>query len=158
MQVYDDVLVPRLFVPWAQVLLDALDPQPGEAVLDVACGPGSVTRLAAERVGTSGRVTGCDLSPAMLELARAKPVDAAAAPIEYLEAAADDLPVPEENFDFALCQQGLQFFPDRAAALLELHRALRPHGRLGVAVGRRSTIRPCSRRSTARSATWAATS
>jgi ubiquinone/menaquinone biosynthesis C-methylase UbiE len=47
MQIYKDVLVPRLFTPWARLLLDRLDLQPGEAALDVACGPGSVTRPAA---------------------------------------------------------------------------------------------------------------
>ena len=134
MQVYDEVLVPRLFVRWVRLQLDELELQPGEAVLDVACGPGSVTRLAAERVGPSGRVTGCDLSPAMLELARTKPTPLDAAPIEYDEAPADDLPVADRSFDVAVCQQGLQFFPDRPAALAELHRALRPGGRLGIAV------------------------
>src|SRR5258707_137102 len=57
MQVYDDVLVPTLFTPWARRLLDELDLEAGEAVLDVACGPGSVTRLAAVAVGPRGRVT-----------------------------------------------------------------------------------------------------
>jgi hypothetical protein len=47
MQIYEDVLVPRLFTPWARLLLDGLDLQPGEAFFDVACEPGSVTRLAA---------------------------------------------------------------------------------------------------------------
>ncbi len=134
MRVYDEVLVPRLFVPWARLLLDELDLAPGEAVLDVACGPGSVARLAAERVGPNGRVTGCDFSPAMLELARAKPALRGMAPIEYVGAPADDLPVTAQSFDVAVCQQGLQFFPDRPAALSELRRALRPGGRLGVAV------------------------
>ncbi len=55
MQIYEDVLVPRLFTPWARLLLDRLDLGPGEAVLDVACGPGSVTRLAAIEVGRCGR-------------------------------------------------------------------------------------------------------
>jgi ubiquinone/menaquinone biosynthesis C-methylase UbiE len=74
LQIYEDVLVPRLFAPWARLLLDGLDLQPGEAFLDVACGPGSVTRLAAIEVGPAGRVTGVDLSPAMLAIAQAKPV------------------------------------------------------------------------------------
>ncbi len=126
--------MPRLFVPWARMLLDELALDAGEEVLDVACGPGSVTRLAAEAVGPTGRVTGCDFSPAMLELALAKPAPSSAAAIEYLEASADALPVASESFDVALCQQGLQFFPDRLAALAELRRALRPGGRVGIAV------------------------
>jgi hypothetical protein len=55
MQVYEDVFVPRLFAPWARLLLEDLALRPGEAVLDVACGPGSVSRLAGPR---SGRVDG----------------------------------------------------------------------------------------------------
>ena len=72
MSVYDEIMVPRLFDPWAEFLLDQLKLQSGQSVLDVACGPGTVTRQAALRVGPSGRVTGCDFSPAMLELARSK--------------------------------------------------------------------------------------
>jgi SAM-dependent methyltransferase len=134
MQIYEEVLVPRLFTPWARLLLDGLDPQPGEAVLDVACGPGSVTRLAAIEVGPGGRVTGVDFSRAMLAIAQAKPVPPDGAPIEYHKAPADRLPVADADFDVAICQQGLQFFPDRPAALLEMCRALRPGGRVGIAV------------------------
>jgi SAM-dependent methyltransferase len=131
---YDEVLVPRLFDPWAEVLLDEIEVSPGLAVLDVACGPGTVARLAAQRVGPSGQVTGCDLSPGMLELAATKkPLDDAA-PITYQQCPADDLAVPDEAFDVVLCQQGLQFFPDRAGALAELRRVLKPGGRAGVAV------------------------
>jgi SAM-dependent methyltransferase len=93
-----------------------------------------VTRKAAIRVGRSGRVAGCDLSPAMLELARSKRSSGASAPIEYLECSADSLSVPDDAFDLVTCQQGLQFFPDRPAALVEMRRALRPGGQLGVAV------------------------
>jgi ubiquinone/menaquinone biosynthesis C-methylase UbiE len=131
---YDELLVPRLFTPWAKLLLDEVELAPGEAVLDVACGPGSVSLLAAARVGASGRVTAIDLSPAMLEIARAKPAPAGAAATEYHEAPADRLPVADGAYDVAVCQQGLQFFPDRPAALAEIHRALRPGGRVGIAV------------------------
>ena len=62
MSFYDDIMVPRLFEPWARLLLDKMHPESGQAVLDVACGPGTVTRLVAQSVGPSGRVTGCDLS------------------------------------------------------------------------------------------------
>src|SRR5205823_12255406 len=105
------------------------------AVLDVATGPGTVARPAALRSGPSGRVTACDLSPAMLAVAKAKTPLEQAAPITYLECAADHLGVPDESFDVVLCQQGLQFFPDRTKALAEMRRALRPGGRAGVSVG-----------------------
>jgi ubiquinone/menaquinone biosynthesis C-methylase UbiE len=134
MQIYEDVLVPRLFTPWARMLLDRLHLQPGEAVLDVACGPGSVARLAAIAVGGGGRVTGVDLSPAMLAIAQAKPVIPDAAPIDYHEAPADRLPVADADFDVVVCQQGLQFFSNRTTALAEMRRALRARGRVGIAV------------------------
>jgi ubiquinone/menaquinone biosynthesis C-methylase UbiE len=134
MQIYEDVLVPKLFTPWARLLLDGLHLHPGEAVLDVACGPGTVTRLAAVAVGRGGQVTGIDLSPAMLAIAQTKPVLSNAAPIHYHEATAEQLPVADADFDVAVCQQGLQFFSNRAAAIAEMRRALRPGGRVGIAV------------------------
>ena len=70
---YDEIMVPRMFDPWADLLLDQMGLMSGQAVLDIACGPGTVSRNAALRVGPSGRVTGCDLSPAMLDLARSNP-------------------------------------------------------------------------------------
>jgi ubiquinone/menaquinone biosynthesis C-methylase UbiE len=134
MRFYDEIMVPRMFEPWAELLLDQMKLQSGQAVLDVACGPGTVTRRAAHRVGPSGRVTGCDLSTAMLDLARSKISVDASAPIEYLECPADSLRVPDDAFDLVTCQQGLQFFPDRPAALAEMRRALRPGGQLGIAI------------------------
>jgi SAM-dependent methyltransferase len=69
----------------------------------------------------------------MLDLARARHSPGGSAPIEYLECPADSLRVSDDAFDVVSCQQGLQFFPDRPAALAEMRRALRPGGRLGVA-------------------------
>jgi ubiquinone/menaquinone biosynthesis C-methylase UbiE len=134
MSFYDEIMVPRWFDPWGRLLLDKLNPEGGQTVLDVACGPGTVTRLAAQRVGPQGSVTGCDLSPAMLELARSKSSLENSAPITYVECPADALGVPNDVIDLVTCQQGLQFFPDRDAALAEMHRVLRPGGKLGIAV------------------------
>ena len=134
MDVYESVLVPRMFVPWGHRLLDELELAAGEVVLDVACGPGSVARLAAARVGPRGRVIGCDLSPAMLAIAGAKPAVDGGAAIEYHEASAERLPVAEGTSDVVTCQQGLQFFPDRPAAVAEMRRVLRPGGRIGIAI------------------------
>jgi SAM-dependent methyltransferase len=132
--VYDKVMVPRLFAPWADMLLDLLAVRVGDALLDVATGPGTVARIAAERIGASGRVVGADFSPAMLGIARAKPAPPDAAPIEYLECPADALAMPSDSVDVVTCQQGLQFFPDRTAALTEMRRVTREGGRIGIAV------------------------
>jgi SAM-dependent methyltransferase len=134
MAAYKEIMVPRLFSPWAGRLLDLLEVEPGLAVLDVACGPGTVARAAAARVGPYGTVAGCDLSPTLLEIAVAKgPVQGGAA-IEYVECPADHLAVADRAYDVITCQHGLQFFPDRLAALTEMRRAGRPGARLGVAV------------------------
>jgi SAM-dependent methyltransferase len=68
----------------------------------------------------------------MLAVARAQPVDEAAAPISYVEGDALALPVDDDAFDVATCHHGLQFFPDRPAAVAELRRALAPGGRVGI--------------------------
>jgi len=132
-RVYDDCMVPQLFEPWARLLLDRTGVGPGDVLLDVACGPGTVARLAAGLIGPGGRVTGCDVSPAMLAVARSKP-GGDGAPVEYVECPADALAVPTAAYDVVTCQQGLQFFSDRQRALREMHLALRPGGRLGIAV------------------------
>ncbi len=130
---YERIFVPSLFTPWAELLLDLIDVAEGASVVDIACGPGSVTRLAAARAGASGRVTGIDLSPAMLEIARSKGAPDGGAPITYVESPAAPLAIPGDSCDFAACQQGLQFFPDRPAAVREIHRVLRRGGRAGIA-------------------------
>ena len=132
---YDEFLVPRLFEPWAKLLLDEADLRPGESVLDVATGPGTVARLAAVRVGAKGRVVATDIAQPMLDIAKAKgQPSAAAAPIDYLYSPAAPLAAPTGTFDAVLCQQGLQFFPDRPSALREMRRVLRPSGRTAIAV------------------------
>jgi ubiquinone/menaquinone biosynthesis C-methylase UbiE len=68
--VYERYLVPALFGPWAPVLIDAAALRPGDRVLDLACGTGVVARQAKSRVGATGAVTGVDLNPGMLAIAR----------------------------------------------------------------------------------------
>jgi SAM-dependent methyltransferase len=133
MAAYEDSLVGPLFVPWGEHLLGAVGVGVGDAVLDVACGPGTVARLAAARAGRTGSVVGCDLSDEMLSIARAKG-EAGGAVIDYRQCSADSLSVEDNAFDVAVCQQGFQFFGDRIGALGELRRALRRGGRAGVSV------------------------
>jgi ubiquinone/menaquinone biosynthesis C-methylase UbiE len=128
-QAYDAYLAPAVFGPWAQLLVDHVGVQPGAHVLDVATGTGVVAAVASARVGEQGDVMGADISPAMLAVAAAKPV-----PVRWLTCSADALPLPDASQDIVLCQHGLQFFPDKLAALREMRRVVRPSGRLGLAV------------------------
>jgi ubiquinone/menaquinone biosynthesis C-methylase UbiE len=119
--------------PWAPLLADAARLNRGEHVLDVACGTGVVARIAAERVGADGRVVAIDLNPEMIAVARSLPAPAGA-PIEWLERSALDLRLEDAAFDVVLCQQGVQFFPDKVRALQEMRRVLRKGGRLALSV------------------------
>jgi ubiquinone/menaquinone biosynthesis C-methylase UbiE len=119
--------------PWAPLLVDAARVAAGERVLDVACGTGVVARAAAKRVGPAGRVVGVDLNPGMIAVARSLPATSNA-PIEWLERSALDLRLENASFDVVLCQQGLQFFPDKAVALQEMRRVLDRGGRLALNV------------------------
>jgi ubiquinone/menaquinone biosynthesis C-methylase UbiE len=132
-EVYERHLVPAMFAPSAPLIVEAADVRPGERVLDVACGTGVVTRLAAERAGSAGRVVGLDFNVAMLAVARSLP-PGPGAQIEWCATSALAMPLPDEAFDVVLCQQGLQQFPDRRAALGEMRRVLRPAGRLAASV------------------------
>jgi ubiquinone/menaquinone biosynthesis C-methylase UbiE len=127
-EAYARHLAGPLFEPWAHELLARGGPWAGAAVLDVACGPGTVARIAAAAVGAGGAVTASDISPAMLEVARGRAPAPGSAPIEFVEASALELPMADSSFQFVLCQQGLQFFPDRRAAVAEFRRVLRPGG------------------------------
>jgi ubiquinone/menaquinone biosynthesis C-methylase UbiE len=131
---YNEFFVPRLFEPWAKLLLEAADLRRGESVLDVATGPGTVARLAAVHLGAEGRVVAVDIAQPMLDIAKGKAPPPGGAPIEYLNSPAVPLPAATGAFDAVLCQQGLQFFPDRPAALREIRRVLRPGGRAAIAV------------------------
>jgi ubiquinone/menaquinone biosynthesis C-methylase UbiE len=130
---YQDFLVPAMFDPFAPVVAERAGVAPGMRVLDVACGTGALSRELARRAGSEGSVTGVDFGEPMLEVARAAAAGPGAAPITYLQGDAAALPVADHAFDAALCQQGLQFFPDRLAALRELRRALEPGGSVAVA-------------------------
>ncbi len=132
-QTYEDYMVPALFGPWARRLVDSVPPRPQDRVLDLACGTGVVARAAASRVGPAARITGVDLNPRMLEVARAAAAREGRA-IEFREARAESLPFPDRGFDVALCQFALMFMDDRPKALAELHRVLAPGGRLGLSV------------------------
>ena len=128
-ELYERHLVPAVTSLWAADLVARADVEPGDRVLDVACGTGVVTRAALERVGAEGSVRGLDINPAMLAVARSKSPG-----VDFVRGSALTLPFDDDAFDVVLCQLGLQFFPNRAAALAQMRRVLTGGGRLGLSV------------------------
>jgi ubiquinone/menaquinone biosynthesis C-methylase UbiE len=129
-QNYQDYFVKFVGRPVADDLMEVAALRLDESVLDVACGTGEVARLAKQAVGPGGRVVGLDLNPGMLGVARKHTPNEL--PIEWVDASAESMPLPDNSFDVVLCQMGLQFVPDKAGALKEMHRTLAPHGRVAV--------------------------
>src|SRR5688572_18709270 len=95
-QNYESYFVPAIFRPWAADLVSRAALRSGERVVDVACGTGIVSRLAAEQVGVRGKVVGLDINPAMLEVANSQRTAGAA--IEWCQASADAIPFPDASF------------------------------------------------------------
>jgi SAM-dependent methyltransferase len=132
-ETFDQYFGQALFEPWTPVLLEYAAPKSGERTLDLACATGIVARHVAPLVGKTGKVVGLDINPGMLAVACAKP-HAAGAPIEWQEGDATALNFPDGSFDLVVCQQGLQFFPERSAAAREMRRVLADGGRVAVSL------------------------
>lgn len=131
-EIYERVLVKPLFRPFAEELVARLHAARGDSVIDVACGTGIAARVAREHMGPEARIVGVDVAPAMLAVARS--VDST---IDWRDGNATSLPVTDkERFSLLTCHQGLQFFPDRPAALREMRRVLAPGGRVAIATWR----------------------
>ncbi|TIX95556.1 MAG: methyltransferase domain-containing protein [Mesorhizobium sp.] len=150
-QMYERWLVGPLFRPWAEMALGELELSSGDRLLDIACGTGIVARVARERLGESGYIVGVDISPDMLAVARA--VEPA---VDWRQGNAGELPLRNgETFDVVVCQQGLQFFPDRPAAAAQMRLALAKGGRLAMATWRPDAkSRSFSNCAASRSAIW----
>jgi len=128
-ELYERHLVSAITALWAADLVARVDVRDGDRVLDIACGTGVVARAAAERVGSGGHVSGLDINPAMLAVARSE-----SAEVNFVQGSAVALPFDDASFDVVLCQLGLQFFPDRGKALAQMRRVLVRGGRLGLSV------------------------
>jgi SAM-dependent methyltransferase len=126
---YEALMVPALFGQWAPAVADAAHIQPGERVLDVACGTGVLAREVLSRTGAADLVSGLDPSPGMMEVARQL-----APGVDWREGIAESLPFPDASFDVVVSQFGLMFFSDRSRALREALRVLGPGGRVAIAV------------------------
>jgi ubiquinone/menaquinone biosynthesis C-methylase UbiE len=126
---YEALHVPALFQQWCAPVLDAAQVEPGQRVLDVACGTGVLGREAEARVGSTGFVAGIDPDHGMLAVA-----EELAPGGEWRQGTAESIPYPDGAFDAVVSQFGLMFFTDRYQALREMLRVLAHGGTLGVAV------------------------
>ena len=119
-EIYERILVGPLFRPFAEQLVTRLAPHRGDSAIDVACGTGICARIVRERLGPEAPIVGIDIAPAMLAVARTvEPT------IHWREGSATSLPVgPAERFSVLTCHQGLQFMPDKQAAIHEMRRVL----------------------------------
>jgi len=115
-------------------LIERLAPREGETILDIACGTGEMTELAAAGVGPAGRVICTDFATRMLEAARRRGDAAGLSNVEYREMDAENMDLDDASVDGAVCRFGYMLMPDRDAALRETRRVLREGGRLAFAV------------------------
>lgn len=124
----DFTQIARLNVGMAQSLVEAIDPLPGDRVLDVACGNGSAALIAARRYCD---VAGIDYVPELIERAELR-ARGEGLPVEFRVADAQDLPFPDDSFDAVVSVFGVQFAPDQERAASELLRVCKPGGTIGL--------------------------
>jgi SAM-dependent methyltransferase len=105
----------------------------GEQVLDLGCGAGTDTLIAAQMVGPSGRVTGIDMTPEMLAKARASAEEMGVANVAFVEGEAESLPFPDASFDVVISNGVIDLVPDKDAVFSEIQRVLKPGGRIQIA-------------------------
>ena len=132
-ELYEKQKVPAIFDPLAEATLDKVPLFDTDNILDAACGTGIVARKARKRVGPNARIVGVDLNKGMIETAK-NLTDPHSRTCEWHVADITNTPFQDDAFTIAFCQQGLQFFPDKSAALGELRRVLKPDGRLALTV------------------------
>jgi ubiquinone/menaquinone biosynthesis C-methylase UbiE len=113
-------------------VIDWVDPRPGNRILDLACGPGTLSYPLARAVTPGGEVVGIDLATGMIELARRDAPRGLPLTFELMDM--EDLRFPDQSFDAAVSGHGLQFVPDLRRALMETRRVLKPGTRMAASV------------------------
>ena len=117
-----------------QAMLAATRPQPGETVLELACGPGGPGLVAADLVAPGGEVVLSDVVPEMTAIAAARIEALGIGNARTLELDLEQIDQPDASYDVVLCREGLMLVPDPARAASEIRRVLRPDGRVAIAV------------------------
>jgi ubiquinone/menaquinone biosynthesis C-methylase UbiE len=120
-------------MPVSRWLVDAIEPQPGQRVLELAAGLGEVGYLAAELIQPGGTLISSDGAEAMVEAARARASDRGVAGVEHRQLELEWIDLPAADVDAVICRWGYMFALDKGAALRETRRVLRPGGRLALA-------------------------
>jgi ubiquinone/menaquinone biosynthesis C-methylase UbiE len=140
--VIEQARIDRLMSNVTEAALAAAAPKPGEIVLDLGCGTGTTTLRLADAVGPSGHVLGVDISGQQLELARQR---VAAAGVTQVRLVLDDAATHDfarESFDLGFTRFGVMFFADPVAAFRNIRSAMKPSGRLLLAVFRSGPENP----------------
>jgi SAM-dependent methyltransferase len=126
--------VDALVAPVTEKLLELSAPQPGERVLELACGPGGVGLVAAERVAPHGEVILSDVTAEMIAIAAARARARGLDNVTTRELDLERIEQPDDSYDVVLCREGLMFALDPAHAAREIRRILRPAGRVALSV------------------------
>jgi len=126
--------IERVSRPVGEWMVQALDPQPGDTVLELAAGPGGTGFAAAAILGEQGRLISSDFSSEMVEVARRRAAELRLANVEHRVMDAEEMSLEDDSVDGVLCRFGFMLMPDPAAALAETRRVLREGGRLALAV------------------------
>ncbi len=126
--------VDQRFIPVIDGVIGRAAIKPGDHVLDLGTGTGSVALRLGSTVGATGRVVGHDISQNMLRIAARRADDLNFSNMEFVEGRAESIPAEDSSFDVVLASLSLMYVIDRAAAAREIARVLRPGGRFVAAV------------------------
>jgi ubiquinone/menaquinone biosynthesis C-methylase UbiE len=120
--------------PAQDKLLELANLQPGEKLIDIACGTGLVSFAAAEKLGSTGFVMGTDISDNMVAICKQQAKEKKYSSVQFERMDAEELSAPDKEYDVALCSLGLMYVPDPVRALKEMYRVIKHNGRAVAAV------------------------